>query len=85
MNQDRSVDEMQAGESVLERTGLAMPQLKHLWRGAAGCSDNFGKLPQNAPTTMVFDKQVALFKAVRGRVPAELWDDIAERDFTRLG
>ena len=78
VNHDRSADEMQTYERLLERTGPARPQLKHLWRGGVGYSDNFGELPPNLPMTMVFDKQGALRKAVRGRVPAELWDDIAE-------
>lgn len=78
VNQDRSAEEMLTYEQLLERTGPARPQLKHLWRGAAEHRDSFGDLPQNMPTTMIFDKGGSLHKAVRGRVPAELWDDIAE-------
>jgi hypothetical protein len=52
--------------------------MKHLWRRAAEHRDSFGELPDNMPTTLIFDKQGVLAKSVRGRVPAELWDDIAE-------
>jgi thiol-disulfide isomerase/thioredoxin len=78
LNQDRTADDMLAYERLLDRTGPARPQLKHLWRGAAEHRDSFGELPKNVPTTLIFDKQGALSKSIRGRVPAELWDDIAE-------
>ncbi len=78
VNHDRSADEMITYERLLERTGPARPQLRHLWRGAAEHRDNLGELPHNVPTTIVLDKAGALHKSVRGRVPAGLWDDIAE-------
>jgi peroxiredoxin len=78
LNQDRAADDMLAYERLLDRTGPARPQLKHLWRGAVEHRDNFGELPKNVPTTLIVDKQGALSKSIRGRVPAELWDDIAE-------
>jgi thiol-disulfide isomerase/thioredoxin len=78
LNQDRNADDMLAYERLLDRTGPARPQLKHLWRGAGEHRDSFGDLPKNAPTTLIFDKQGTLSKSIRGRVPAELWDDIAE-------
>jgi thiol-disulfide isomerase/thioredoxin len=78
LNQDRSADDMLAYERLLDRTGPARPQLKHLWRGAGEHRDSFGELPKNVPTTLIFDKQGVLSKSIRGRVPAELWDDVAE-------
>lgn len=78
LNQDRTSDDMLAYERLLEKTGPARPQFKHLWRGASEHRDSFGELPKNMPTTLIFDKQGALSKSIRGRVPAELWDDIAE-------
>lgn len=69
---------MNTSERLLERIGPARPQLKHVWRGRAEHHDNLGEVPQNVPTTIVLDKAGALHKTVRGRVPAELWDDIAE-------
>ncbi len=78
LNQDRSADQMLNYERALEHTGAARPQFKNLWRGAAAHRDNLGDLPQNMPTALIVDKAGVLRKAVRGRVPAELWDDIAE-------
>jgi peroxiredoxin len=78
MNQDRSSDDMRAYERLLEQTSPPRSQFKHLWRGAPGHQDNFGELPRNVPTTLIIDKQGALAKSVRGRVLADLWDDIAE-------
>jgi hypothetical protein len=78
LNQDRGVEDMRGYERLLEQTGPPRPQMKHLWRRAAEHRDSFGELPDNMPTTLIFDKQGVLAKSVRGRVPAELWDDIAE-------
>lgn len=78
LNQDISADEMLNYERALERTGAARSQLKNLWRGAPQHRDNFGELPRNMPTALIFDKEGALHKTLRGRVPAELWNDIAE-------
>jgi thiol-disulfide isomerase/thioredoxin len=78
LNQDRSAEQMLNYERALEQTGAARPQLKNLWRSAPDHRDNFGDLPQNMPTALILDKSGALRKSVRGRVPVELWDDIAE-------
>lgn len=78
LNHDRLADQMANYERALELTGATRAQLKNLWRGAAGHRDGFGDLPQSMPTSLIFDKSGVLRKEVRGRVPAELWDDIAE-------
>ena len=78
LNHDRSADQMANYERALELTGATRAQLKNLWRGAPGHRDGFGELPQSMPTSLIFDKAGALRKEVRGRVPVELWDDIAE-------
>lgn len=78
VNQDRMVDDMRSYERLLEQMAPTRSQLKHLWRGAPEHQDNFGELPMNMPTTMIFDKQGALSKTIRGRVSPELWDDVAE-------
>jgi hypothetical protein len=78
LNLDPSAEQMLNYERALELTGAARSQLKNLWRGAPRHRDNFGELPQKMPTALIFDKDGALRKSVRGRVPAELWDDIAE-------
>jgi thiol-disulfide isomerase/thioredoxin len=81
LNQDRSVEDLRAYERLLESTGPMRPQMKLLWRGAAEHRDSLGELPRNAPTTFIIDKAGALAKTIRGRVPPELWDDIADLVF----
>ena len=78
LNQDRSADDMRSYERIFDQAAPMREQFKHLWRGSNEHRDNFGELPKNVPTTLIFDKQGALAKSVRGRVPAELWDDVAE-------
>jgi peroxiredoxin len=53
-------------------------QMKIVWRRDAAHRDNFGELPIKSPTTIVIDRDGKVAKNIRGRVPAELWDDIAE-------
>lgn len=78
LNQDRSADDMRSYERIFDQAAPMRAQFKHLWRGSNEHRDNLGDLPKNMPTTLIFDKQGALAKSVRGRVPADLWDDIAE-------
>ena len=78
LNQDRTIDDMRHYERLFEQTTPMRSQFKHLWRGAAEHRDSFGELPRNMPTTLIIDKAGALIKTIRGRVPAEIWDDIAE-------
>lgn len=78
LNQDRSADDMRNYERIFDLAAPMRKQFMHLWRGSNEHRDNFGDLPKNTPTTLIFDKQGALAKSVRGRVPAELWDDVAE-------
>lgn len=78
LNQDRTADDLRNYERLTEKATKPGNQFKHLWRNAPGHRDSFGELPSNMPTTMVFAKDGTLKQSVRGRVPAELWDDIAE-------
>jgi peroxiredoxin len=78
LNQDRTIDDMRSYERLFEQTAPMRSQFKHLWRGAAEHRDNFGDLPKNMPTTLIIDKAGMLAKTIRGRVPSEIWDDIAE-------
>ncbi len=78
LNQDRNADDMRNYERIFDQAAPMRKQFMHLWRGSNEHRDNFGELPKNMPTTLIFDKQGALAKNIRGRVPAELWDDVAE-------
>lgn len=78
LNQDRTIDDMRNYERLFEETAPMRNQFKHLWRSAAEHRDNFGELPKNMPTTLIVDKAGMLAKTIRGRVPTEIWDDIAE-------
>lgn len=78
LNQDRTVDDQRNYEKLVALSDPVQHQLKFLWRGAAGHRDTFGDMPKNMPTTMIFAKDGTLSKTLRGRVPAELWDDIAD-------
>lgn len=78
VSQDRRVADLAAYEKVLDKVVAPNPQMKILWRRDAAHRDSFGELPVNVPTTVVIDRAGKLVKQVQGRVPPELWDDVAE-------
>ena len=78
VSQDRSMDDLKAYEQVLDKVAPPNAQMKIVWRRDAAHRDNFGELPLKTPTTIVIGRDGKVAKTVRGRVPAELWDDIAE-------
>jgi peroxiredoxin len=78
VSQDRSAADLKAYEQVLDRVAPPNPQMKIVWRRDPAHRDGFGELPLNVPTTVVIDREGKVAKQLRGRVPAELWDDIAE-------
>jgi peroxiredoxin len=78
VSQDRSMADLKAYEQALGRTVAPDPQLKIVWRRDAAHRDSFGDLPQRLPTTVLIDRAGRVIKQLQGRVPPELWDDVAE-------
>jgi peroxiredoxin len=78
VNQDRSMAGLKAYEQVLDRTVAPDPQMRIVWRGDPAHRDSFGELPVRAPTSFVIDRTGQVVKTLRGRLPAEIWDEIAE-------
>jgi thiol-disulfide isomerase/thioredoxin len=78
VSQDRSMADLKAYEQVLDKVAPPNPQMKIVWRRDPAHRDSFGELPAKAPTTVVVDRAGKVVKTISGRVPAELWDDIAE-------
>jgi thiol-disulfide isomerase/thioredoxin len=78
VSQDRSMADLKAYEQVLDKVAPPNPQMKIVWRKDPQHRDSFGDLPLRAPTTVVLDRTGKVTKTIRGRVPAEIWDDVAE-------
>ncbi len=78
ISQDRLLADLKAYEQVLDRMIRPNAQMKIVWRRDPAHRDSFGELPLNSPTTIILDKTGVIAKQHRGRMPAELWDDIAE-------
>ena len=78
VSQDRSMADLKAYEQVLDRVAPANAQMRIVWRRDAGHRDSFGDLPVKTPTSFILDRKGVLTKRVNGRIPLELWDDIAE-------
>lgn len=78
VSQDRSMADLKAYEQILDKVAPPNAQMKIIWRRDAAHRDSFGELPTRAPTTVVIDRAGKIAKTVSGRMPAELWDDIAD-------
>jgi thiol-disulfide isomerase/thioredoxin len=78
VSQDRSMADLKAYEVVLDKIAPPNPQMHIVWRKDPQHRDSFGELPSRTPTTVVLDKSGKVVKLVRGRVPPEIWDDVAE-------
>ena len=78
VSQDRRLADLAAYEKVLDKVVAPNPQMKIVWRRDPVHRDSFGDLPVNVPTTVVIDRAGKVVKQMQGRVPAELWDDVAE-------
>jgi peroxiredoxin len=78
VSQDRSMADLKAYEQVLDKIAPPNAQMKIVWRRDPAHRDTFGELPVKAPTTLVIDRSGKVVKTISGRVPAELWDDVAE-------
>ena len=78
VSQDRRLADLAVYEKVLDKVVPPSPQMKIVWRRDSAHRDSFGDLPVNVPTTVVIDRSGKVVKQVQGRVPVELWDDVAE-------
>lgn len=78
VSQDRSVADLKAYEQVLDKVAPPNAQMKIVWRRDPAHRDGFGELAARSPTAVIVDRQGREVKRISGRMPAELWDDIAE-------
>ena len=77
VNVDKNLADVQAYDRILSHTVPMKQQFPSLWRANAVHRDSFGPVAK-APTSFLLNRQGQLVKEIRGRIPAELWDDIAE-------
>jgi len=78
VSQDRSAAELQAYLQALDRVAMRDPQMHIVWRRDANHRDGFGELPPRMISSFLIDRAGRVVKSVRGRIPPELWDEIAE-------
>lgn len=78
VSQDRSLEDLRNYEALLNRTVAPNPQMKIVWRNDPAHRDGFGAMPTNSPSSFILDRTGKVAKQHRGRMPPELWDDIAE-------
>ncbi len=77
VSMDKNLADVQAYDRILSHTVPMKQQFPSLWRADPAHRDSFGPVAK-APTSFLFNRQGQLVKEIRGRIPAELWDDIAE-------
>ena len=74
---DKTLDELQAYDAILNRVVPPARRFPTLWRGAAEHRDSFGSLG-HTPTSFLLNRGGRVVKEIQGRIEAGLWDDIAE-------
>ena len=74
---DKKLADVQAYDRILGSTVPMNQKFPSLWRADPAHRDSFGAVTK-APTSFLLNRQGQLEKEIRGRIPAELWDDIAE-------
>jgi thiol-disulfide isomerase/thioredoxin len=77
VNTDKSLAAVHDYQAILDRTVPAGQRFPSLWRGDSAHRDSFGSVA-HAPTSFVLDRRHSVVREIGGRIPAGLWDDIAE-------
>lgn len=78
VSQDRVGADLQDYLRIRDRVAPPDAQMPVVWRRDPAHRDDFGELPARAPTTIVLDRQGRVALRQHGRVPADLWNDIAD-------
>lgn len=82
VNQDRTMSDLIAYEQVLKKAAPGDAQIDEqmpiVWRKDPAHSDTFGEMPLRSPTSVIIGRDGKIVKTIRGRVPNDVWDDIAE-------
>jgi peroxiredoxin len=74
---DKSLSALRDYDRVLRSLVPKEERFPLMWRAAQTHRDSFG-LVTDVPTSFILDREHRAIKTVRGRIPATLWDDIAE-------
>lgn len=78
---DARMEDVKNYNTIINQTVPLNQRLTHLWAGDAGYRDNLGlsKLPlKQLPVSLLIDKQGKLVERYNGRIPAQVWDTIAD-------
>lgn len=78
VSQDLTARNLADYEKVLDNLVAPEPQMKIVWRRDPQHRDSFGDLPLRELHTVVINRQGDIVKAVHGRLPPEVWDDVAD-------
>ncbi len=82
---DRRMSDVESYNAIINASVPMKERLTQVWALDPTYKDNLGtdavlknRNPSTLPITLVIDKKGDVFKRYQGRIPAEVWDDIAE-------
>lgn len=82
---DRRMSDVESYNAIINASVPMKERLTQVWALDPTYKDNLGtdavlknRNPSTLPITLVIDKKGDVFKRYLGRIPAEVWDDIAE-------
>lgn len=77
VSMDNKRDDLMMYRQVITSAVKSNQRFPWLWAGEADYKDNFGK-PAQLPMSYLIDKNGMIVKSFAGRIPADVWDQIAE-------
>jgi thiol-disulfide isomerase/thioredoxin len=85
INADRRMSDVESYNAIINKSVPMKERLTQLWALDASYKDSIGtaelikdRNAKSLPLTLVLDKKGDVVKRYQGRIPAEVWDDIAE-------
>jgi thiol-disulfide isomerase/thioredoxin len=78
---DRSMADVDSYNAIMNRAVPIKQRFTQLWTGSPGYQDNLdtGSLARTQlPATLLIDKEGKLVERFNGRIPAQMWDNIAD-------
>jgi cytochrome oxidase Cu insertion factor (SCO1/SenC/PrrC family) len=81
VSMDRRMEDVEGYNAIINKAVPMKQRFTQLWIGDKGYQDNLGATQlqrTQLPTTLLIDKSGKLLERYNGRIPAEVWDTVAD-------
>lgn len=77
VSHDRKLSDLMQYKQIIASFGKPQQNFPWLWAGDPAYKDNLG-MPKMLPTSYLIDKKGMVVESYAGRIPADVWDKIAD-------